>query len=111
MSNSECACNINKCCKPHIDVVNMATTAHVTTNIMGHEKFDGSESKLYDFIKNFERYADIMGITEDRRLVMVTIFMTPSAITKFSEADGNTYKEKLKTAFVKEKSLLALFNS
>ncbi len=106
MPNSECACDNNKCYKTHIDVVNMATTAHVTTNIMGHEKFDGSESKLDDFIKNFERYADIMGITEDRRLVMVTIFMTPSAITKFSEADGNTYKEKLKTAFVKEKSLL-----
>ena len=102
----ESVCVVNKCLHSNCDVVNMATTAHVTTNIMGCEKFNGSESDLEDFIDNFERYSDIMGIAEERKIVMVTVFMTPSAIKKYSEIDSKNYKEKLKAAFTKEKSIL-----
>ena len=101
-------CCLNKNMKSQIGVLNMATHDHVTPNIKGPETFDGSETKVEAFIKNFNRYAKIMGFSEERKILLVTPYMTPEAIIKYETAPGETCEEKLRAAFSKEKTVLDL---
>jgi len=101
-------CNENKSLKSHVGVLNMATHDHVIPNIRGPEIFDGSETKVEAFITSFNRYAKIMGFSEERKILLATPYMTPDAIIKYEAATGETCEEKLRSAFSKEKSILDL---
>lgn len=97
----------NKC---QFSTINMATTTIATPNIEGPEKFDGTESKLEEFIKNFDRYAQIIGLAEERKVIVVAAYLTSTAVLKYDEAPGITFDEKLKAAFTKPKTILDIMN-
>ena len=107
-SSDNSNCDINKCKENPINVLNMATNDHVTPNIRGPEIFDGSESKVEEFLKSFGRYAKIMGFSEERRVLLVTAFMTPEAINKYENAQGDTWETKMRSAFTREKNILEI---
>ena len=97
----------NKC---QFSTINMATTTIATPNIEGPEKFDGTESKLEEFIKNFDRYAQIIGLAEERKVIVVAAYLMSTAVLKYDEAPEITFDEKLKAAFTKPKTILDIIN-
>jgi hypothetical protein len=101
-------CECNKCSVKCVSSLNMATSHHVTPNIKGPETFDGSEHKLEEFLISFNRYSKIMGLSEERKILLVTPYLTPDAILKYEKAPGSTCEEKMRAAFSKEKSILDL---
>lgn len=67
--------------------------------------FDG-KNELEKFIEEFNRYARLTGMADDRKKIMVTAFLAPEIIQKYEGAQGKTCEEKLRNAFKKKKSIL-----
>ena len=107
-SSDNSNCDINKCKENPINVLNMATKDHVTPNIRGPEIFDGSESKVEEFLKNFYRYAKIIEFSKEKKVFLGTAFMTPEAIKKYENAQGDTWETKMRSAFTREKNILEI---
>ena len=88
----------------------MATTPTMNLTIIGPDIFDGDNSRLETFIKDFDRYSQFMEIAETRKILMVTLFLTTEAIEKYEAATGKTYANKLRAAFAKKKNILDIMS-
>ena len=98
----------NKSCNKTsaVSILNMATTTPMNLSIKGPEIYDGNENMLENFIKEFDRYSNLIEIPEEKKMLLVTVFLSPEARDKYEITEGENYVAKLRSAFSKKKNLL-----
>ena len=93
--------SLNKSCNKTsaVSILNTVTTTPMNLSIKGPEIYDGNENMLENFIKEFDRYSNLIEIPEEKKMLLVTVFLSPEARDKYEIAEGVNYVAKLRSAF------------